>query len=761
MDRAMQAGARRELPKHPDVLQSAPPFALAEQDAEAVDGGSTHKPGPRGGKERVAVPVKSVAGATLTSNAWATVCPPLAVLGSDDDMASTFGSSLLPPHLLVHPHGFRILKNASALERNMRSYFRLPQPPNTATREERRRLRRTLQRIESEEAQQKARVVGNQDGVVLDGFLLLSACEAEDPEEVTHVVLQSSQLSSSIAEDLQYFTHLTTVDLSDNLLRLGHVLPLPGLEVVHLVCNNIFSLAEVSQSSSSSRATIVALDLAYNHIPADHLVHLKAFGALQQLDLSHNGLRTLPRNLSGLACLTHFALESNELSSPDVFYALGTMPALVEVNLSRNRLSSVPPLDTGVCDGDSGPRHAPFPSLQVMSLTGNRFRHVEALRPLAALHQTLRRVDVGENPLVDRRPNQKAELQRALDEAVVEAYYAALPLPQTNSVDPGTLPEMMDTWHRQSWARYIPKPVGEADMSETEVAGAASIGASSSHKTIPSAPLAAVSNILETLEPDCPMSEDTHRREGVSPPLPTVEEYFYCYRIHVQTPRTTPPPLPKQPTRYFYSSAFRETEPSAHDTVPLVTLPPYTEFMDVYRAHDRCRSRSRGGGGVRRSAAARRTVAQWGPPPQPLRLPMLPRAPTPLRTEGAASPHQMSDEEAAEEAESVQDGKGFFLTSLDGVVGGAAAASQRNVPRDRKATAAAPHSETQPQLADRVASAPAGTVEEPFPCTRLPRSVVSPATANVHAAISELRAMLRKPLPSLPYESLRVKETTG
>lgn len=709
------------------------------------------------------MPLKSAAGATSKSDAWAAVRPPLAVLGSDDDLASTLGSSLLPPHLLVHPHGFRILKNASALERNMRSYFRLPQPPNTATREERRRLRRTLQRIESEEAQQKARVAGNQDGVVLDGFLLLSACEAEDPEEVTHVALQSSQLSSSIAEDLQYFTRLTTVDFSDNLLCLGHVLPLPGLEVVHLVCNNIFSLVEVSQSRSSSLATVVALDLAYNHIPAHHLVHLKAFGALQQLDLSHNSLRTLPRDLSGLAHLTHFALESNELSSSDVFYALGTMPALVEVNLSRNRFSSVPPLDTGVCDGDSGPRRAPFPCLQVMSLTGNRFQNVEALQPLAALHQTLRRIDVGENPLLDRRPNQKAELQRVLDEAIVEAYYAALPLPQTDSMDPDTLPEMMGTWHRQSWTRYIPNPVSKSDISETELVGAASIGASSSHNTSPSAPLAAASSTLEKLEPDCPMSENTHHREGVSLPFRTVREYFYCYRIHVRTPRATPPPLPKQPTRYFYSSAFREAEQGAHDTMQLVTLPPYNEFMDVYRVLGRRRSRSRGrgGGGVRRRATARRTAARWGPPPQPVHLPMLPRAPTPPRTEGSASSHQMSDEEAEEGAESVQDGKGFFLTSLDGVVGGAAVVSQRSVPRDRRLTAAAPHAETQPQLADRVASAPAVTVEEPLPRTRLPRSVVSPATANVHAAISELRAMLRKPLPSLPYEALRVKQTTG
>ncbi|GET91360.1 hypothetical protein, conserved [Leishmania tarentolae] len=763
MEPGKQAGAQVEAPMHLDVLQSAPLSSLVEQEAGVNGSGSTHKPMLQGGKERHAVPLKSAERATLTFNAWGAACPPLVVLGSDEDMGLTPGGALLPPHLLVHPHGFRILKNASALERNMRSYFRLPQPPNAATREERRRLRCTLQRIESETVQEKARVSGNADGVVLDGFLLLSACEAEDPEDVTHVRLQSSQLSSSIAEDLKYFINLTTVDLSDNNLCLGHVLPLPALEVVHLVCNNIFSLAEVPQLSSPSFATIVALDLAYNRIPAHHLVHMKAFGALEQLDLSYNGLRTLPRDLSGLARLTHFALESNELSSPDVFYALGSMPALIEVNLARNRLSSVPPLDAGVYHGDSDSRRAPFPSLQVISLTGNRFQHVEALQPLAALHQTLRRVDVGENPLLDRRPKQKAELQRVLDEAVVEAYYAALLAPQTDSVGPGAQPEKMDTWHRESWARYIPKPLGELDTSKTEVVGTAPMDASSSRNMSSSEPSTAVGSTLEHPKPNCSMSEDTKQREGVLPLSLTVEEYLYGHRIHVQTPRTSPPPLPQRPTRYFYSSAFRQSEKGAQDVMPLVTLPPYNEFMDVFRVLGQRRSRKhgRGGGGVRWSAAGRRTAAPSEPSPQPARLPILPDSPTPTHMQGSTPSHQISDEEAEEGVEGVQDGKGFFLTSLDGAVSNAAVGRKKNVPNERKSTAVPPHAATQPEVADNVVSAPSTTAEEPFRRPRLPRSVVSPATANVHAAISELRAMLRKPLPSLPYDASRAKQAAG
>ncbi|KAG5470839.1 hypothetical protein CUR178_02143 [Leishmania enriettii] len=755
MDPSMQVRAQAEAPTNFERLQSA-------SSSAPVNSGLTRNPTPKGGMEQAAERLQPAATAMAIPVARVAACPSSGVLRIDDDMRSAVGSSLLRPHLLVHPQGFRILKNASVLERNMRTYFRLPQPPNAATRKERRRLQRTLRRIKGEEAQQKALLVGNGDGVVLDGFLLLCACKVEDPEEVTQVVLQSSQLSSSIAEDLQYFTHLTSLDLSDNCLRLGHVLPFPGLEVVHLVCNNITSLAELSQSSSSSLATIAALDLAYNRIPASHLGYLRAFSTLQQLDLSHNRLRALPMDLSGLAHLTHFALESNELFSPGVFYALGTMPALVEVNLARNRLSSVPPLDAGSRGGDSDPPRTPFPSLQVMTLTANCFRNIEALRPLAALHRTLRCVAVGENPLLDRQPHRKAELQHALDEAVVDAYYATFLPPQTESIGSAVRPETMGTWHRQTWARYFPQPLGEEDTADTDVMEATAVGGSSWCHTTASIPSAVASTTMEVLEPGRPGSQSRHHREGVPPLLLTAEDYLRRCRILVQTPRAAPSLLPAQPLRYFYSVSFRQSEQGARYATPLVTLPPYSEFMDIYRVVGRRRggSQDRGrGGGVGRSYATRTAPAQRMPPRPPSRLPIL-HAPTPPRTEGLASSHQVSDDEG--EAESAQDGKGFFLTSLDsGAVGGAALLSRGNAREERRATAAPRPAGTQPELAEKLASVSTDTAGRAPPRTHLPRSMVSPATVNVRTAISELRAILRKPLPYLPYDASPAKRTAG
>ncbi|KAK7199634.1 Leucine Rich repeat/Leucine rich repeat/Leucine Rich Repeat [Novymonas esmeraldas] len=710
-----------------------------ETHPEVSRGAALPVPAPQPPKPTPPVSTPPAAAATISSATWAAVCPALAALGSVEEFASTLGSGdALPPRLVVHPQGFRILSHASALERNMRGYFRLPQPPNAATREERQRLRRTLQRIEEEEAQRKARVTGNLDGVVLDGFLMLSACGADEPEEVSAVALQSSQLSSSVAEDLQYFTHLTSLDLSDNRLRLGHVLSLPRVEEVHLVCNSIASLAEVPQCGGGSLDTITTLDLAYNRIPAHHLSYLGAFTALQQLDLSHNGLRTLPRDLSSLAHLTHIALEANELSAPDVFLALGTMPALVEMNLAKNRLSAVPLLHTGA----DGSRHRLFPSLQVVSLAANRFGDVEALRPLAALHQTLRRVAVGGNPLMARRhPPQDVELQRVLDEAVVDAYYVALLPPQEGGVGPD---EMADTWHRQTWVRYIPQRTHDPDADD------------------PDAPPAAAYSSRVTAAPASPHGADDG---DTPPPLPTVEEYLERYRILVQTSSAAPAVLPKQPRRFFYSSAFRTSSHGTIDALPLVTLPPYGEFMDVYRVLGRRRPAPPGGSrghgtGVSRRAA--RAAAHSVPPPASARPSTLPHLPTPPPAEGP-TPSGLGSEDDTGEADTAHDGDGVFLTEL---VSGAPQRPNRDAPKDRRVTAVPPPPRTLPaehasRLQEPVAASPALTTTDALPPPRLPRSVVSPATTNVHTAMSELRALLRKPLPSLPYDVAGGKPPAG
>lgn len=738
-----------------------PPEAPAEDLPNALEGSTPPSIPPLADLASPTTPAGTTGAATAASAT--TYPPPVGEMRAD---------ALIPEpgvgparFAVVHPHGFRILNNASAMERNMRGYFRLPQPPNAATKAEQQRLQRTLREVQREEARRRAGVTASQDGVVLDGFLLLSACEADDPEEVTAVTLQGSHLTGSVAGDLQFFSELTTLDVSDNQLRLGDVLHFPRLETLHLVCNSVTSLADVAQSEYASLSTLTALDLAYNRIPARDLVHLAAFQALRHLDLSNNGLRSLPADLSALAQVTHLALEANELTSASVFHALGSLPALEAVNLASNRLSRVPLLRVPGMSLHVGSESGPlsFPSLQTITLSGNLFDDVASLLPLAALHRHLRHVAVAGNPLFTRRPHDAArQLQRALDEAVVDMYFLAKdphPAPPSQGED-GMMGATGGTWQGRTWVRYLPSP----ELPDGAESGTPSRRRPSLVDTAAPSPSNAAgegrgtTGLGETDEAGAPASPCPPMDEALELP---VEAYLERYRINIQCSAPPPPPA-KQPTRFFYSAAFRASQPEAAAATALVTLPPYDEFMDIYRIVGRRSNASRRRAPPPAHRAPQRAatqvtlpvIARSSPPPPP------PASPPPAAVPTSSVPEETSDEEYEEEEQGVAGTEdGFFLTSVDS----GARRRQRKANKAGAAlspSAAAASAEVDGGMATSAGAAAALPSANPASFSRapLPRSVVSPASTNVRAAMSELRAMLRKPLPSLPYEPARSRQ---
>lgn len=382
-------------------------------------------------------------------------------------------------HRLVHPQGFRILNNASAVERSLRGYFRLPPTPNPQLLEERARLHQTLLRIERDELTQASRVTAAGGGVILDGFLLLSTAGCEDPAAVEAMTLQATLLVGTVPEDLEYFSSLVFLDVSENQLRLEGLLSLPALETLHLACNRIDSLEGLrraahaqqlhsarlaatgtwgvrslmndlvdrgearpdgggfagsglvggSAAGSSSAAaaaahdvlqpTLAALNLSYNMIPPMELSLLSYFPCLEKLDLSGNKLCELPADLSCLTSVTHLALEHNTFTSrcwPDIFLALSTMPSLVEVNLNHNKLSRVPRLSVNNGSGLC------FPSIEVIGLSDNRFRAPDDVVALASLHRTLRRVVLSDNP-ISRDSRAVSQTIFAFQQCVVDTYW--------------------------------------------------------------------------------------------------------------------------------------------------------------------------------------------------------------------------------------------------------------------------------------------------------------------------------------------------
>jgi Leucine-rich repeat (LRR) protein len=296
-----------------------------------------------------------------------------------------------PLSLRVHPKGFRLLQQSSPLERRMNTYFRVPPRPTKRQVLEQRKLQKMI-RLEIELTSKSS------EGVLLDGFMLLEACGVQDPSDARECVLNDSNIVSAAREDLSYFSHLRFLDLGENGVRLRDLIPLQGLEELHLHCNGITDLDELDEPSGNSRPPfprLSTLNLSFNRVPASSLAQLGSLGSLERLDLSSNKLKTLPADMSFLSGVTQLALENNKFATPDVILALSTMPSLVEVNLNHNEFSAIPRLSvrdgSGVC----------FPVLEVIGLASNSLTYFEDVYALTQI-STLRRMVLWGNP-VERR----------------------------------------------------------------------------------------------------------------------------------------------------------------------------------------------------------------------------------------------------------------------------------------------------------------------------------------------------------------------
>ncbi|ESL06234.1 hypothetical protein TRSC58_06094 [Trypanosoma rangeli SC58] len=180
---------------------------------------------------------------------------PLSIKTSEDFMFRQSGRPRpCPESCVVHPQGFRILKNRSVVERSLRSYFRLPPAPSSRLVKDRLWTQRQLLAVEMKEDEEEAQFFVNavdaphrQSHMLLDGYLLLCASGQPEPEAVEAVTLQSFHLVGVIEDDLTHFQSLRFLDLSENALLLEHLLTLTGLEMLHLPYNKISSLAGIAR----------------------------------------------------------------------------------------------------------------------------------------------------------------------------------------------------------------------------------------------------------------------------------------------------------------------------------------------------------------------------------------------------------------------------------------------------------------------------------------------------------------------------------
>ena len=135
--------------------------------------------------------------------------------------------------------------------------------------------------------------VSNDEGRLLDGFLLLASGGFNLPDDAIVANLQSLDLVE-VSDDLRFFPNLDNLDVSDNKLNyrevLEHIFVAPRLTRINLSCNGLTTLTcrRNPINYQTCYFTITNLDLSFNELHGDVLMSLASLPRLETLNLSAN-----------------------------------------------------------------------------------------------------------------------------------------------------------------------------------------------------------------------------------------------------------------------------------------------------------------------------------------------------------------------------------------------------------------------------------------------------------------------------------------
>lgn len=147
-----------------------------------------------------------------------------------------------------------------------------------------------------------------------------------------------------IEEDLCYFQNLSSIDLSDNHIRLEQLRNLKSLTEINLQYNYIRIIPALG---SEDFEKLESINLSYNSITPASIRSLYTLKKLKQLDLQANNLVTLPEDIKKFENLEELNLSSNQFSSNSslvnpslLFKAIGSISKLKRLNFSRNKFTA-------------------------------------------------------------------------------------------------------------------------------------------------------------------------------------------------------------------------------------------------------------------------------------------------------------------------------------------------------------------------------------------------------------------------------------
>jgi len=195
----------------------------------------------------------------------------------------------------------------------------------------------------------------------LTGYYIVKNCHADTPDDICILNLSGKNLNSIENEDFSLFKNVVRIDASDNLLTLESFKTFPNLKHLELQVNGITSVI----FSHKDFIPLEKLDLSYNCLSHDALLTVGKLRNLCDLSLRGCSLRNLPADLARgyqladsdanqkkekaekktrFPSLVTLDLSENSLTDISTFASLAGLRKLQKLNLSCNKICSVPHL---------------------------------------------------------------------------------------------------------------------------------------------------------------------------------------------------------------------------------------------------------------------------------------------------------------------------------------------------------------------------------------------------------------------------------
>ncbi|KAH9558038.1 hypothetical protein CY35_07G116000 [Sphagnum magellanicum] len=177
-------------------------------------------------------------------------------------------------------------------------------------------------------------------GTTLTSQLLLDQGGVDEPENLQYAKLADLGIDCVDPANLNCFTALRYLDLSDNYVSMESLATLPSLQKLSLQCNQLRELV----IPENSFALLENLDVSYNILNPMAVIALSSLPLLRKLNVDHNNLEIFPDEsceMGAFPSLQKLSAAGNLLSELSLI-PLSKLPRLERLNLQQNFIKGIP-----------------------------------------------------------------------------------------------------------------------------------------------------------------------------------------------------------------------------------------------------------------------------------------------------------------------------------------------------------------------------------------------------------------------------------